>query len=137
MKLLTAILLAGMAGCAAWGQQTCTPVMGGYTGNDGIVWQTLEECKNPVSLGYLPAKPLKCGKYQHVESPDVTCGDVVLLGKDGTLVSSCFKEHCADDMHPLKESEWQEMQQTIKEWKRFHENLVKLRDKLDAEQKPK
>ena len=113
MKLLTAILLAGMAGCAAWGQQTCTPVMGGYTGNDGIVWQTLEECKNPVSLGYLPAKPLKCGKYQHVEQvPDCAVSGDAVVCTNGTqpgsvaMWTNATHPECFPDMHSVTEKEW-------------------------------
>lgn len=57
-------------------------------------------------------EPLKCGKYQHIESPHVECSK----GGNGTPVfcDTWVPEQCSDDIHIVTEREWQELMDRLR-----------------------
>jgi hypothetical protein len=98
------VVLAGMTGCAAWGQQPTVPTS---------VTATILHCpfnevieKTATGEACVVPKPLKCGKYQHVEP---TCES------DGNVTICNGSPKCADDMHSVTEKEWQELVGRLKE----------------------
>jgi hypothetical protein len=75
-------------------------VCGGQTGSTGIT------SSGRVQVGEAP-KPLKCGKYAHVEYQEHTC-----------LSDGCWNQpvppYCAPDLHVVTEKEWISMQERLK-----------------------
>ena len=75
-------------------------------------------------------EPLTCGKYQHVDSPPMYCGDV--SGPYGG--NMCYPPHCVDDMHLVTEREWQAIQDrldaSVKLAALMHEDQERLLERL-------
>ena len=105
MKLIIAAL--AVAGCAAWGQQACTKFQGGYSWDEKY-YGNLEACQKDAA----PPKPLKCGKYQHVEW-QIRAKVIGIPGGD-PYEHVPGSEYCADDMHSVTEKEWQELMARLK-----------------------
>ena len=93
MKTLV-IWLMLCAGC--WGQQ-----LNGITAEKGI--------QQPAPQ----VAPLKCGKYEHVESVY------------SQLTGFKLRDTCAPDMHTLTEKEWQDLMQRIAWLAEVQAQLVK------------
>ena len=64
-------------------------------------------------------KPRKCPKYEHVEH---------LRPSDGSGITTC-----APDLHVVTEKEWQEIQQTMREWRQWKAQMKKLHEELQRD----
>lgn len=96
MRLRWAAVLL-MTSVCAWGQDYCAG--GDPPKNDS-------KCI-PASEAMM--KPLKCGKYEHLEPATTT-----VTSPSGTVFQTQTYQHCAPDMHEVTEKEWQELQERLK-----------------------
>lgn len=84
------------------------------------------ENSNQTVLDFKDQRPLKCGKYQHVEHWSGRCGpqpnqcdpDSTICAA-AAICTSVPPDHCADDLHVVTESEWQDLKEHVRTLERF------------------
>jgi hypothetical protein len=101
MKIAILAMMVGMMSLGARGQQTVPPKC-----PDGIICTDRRICMCKPANEIKEPAPLKCGKYEFVDSPPPMCGDVM---------NGCYAPHCAPLMHMLTEKEWQTLNDQLRE----------------------
>jgi len=117
MKLLIALLMMGMT-AGAWGQVQKSDewpqvVSVKIIGVGNLLCKDNQHIegdgKSEKGNHCVDDKPLKCGKYQHVEPSRLGCA----VGDDVGYCDRIIPAQCADDMHMVTEREWQSVTHSV------------------------